>query len=110
MTEDYVRTAADYFSFLAVRFPVMCASDEFHFLPRAVAAARYYDRLDDLAEDVVNDCVFEVRQFYNRFKQRAAVEKSLENRIDLELLAANAAGVLIELEKNRAWRCNPLFI
>ncbi|MFH2218220.1 MAG: hypothetical protein ABII68_00995 [Pseudomonadota bacterium] len=26
----------------------MCASDEFHFLPRVESASRYYDRLDDL--------------------------------------------------------------
>ena len=42
------RLAQEYFDYMARRFPVMCASDEFHFLPRAQAAANYYDKLDDL--------------------------------------------------------------
>ncbi len=49
MTEkdSHLILAQEYFGDLARRFPVMCASDEFHFLPRAQAAADYYDKLDD---------------------------------------------------------------
>ena len=48
MKAPHIQLALRYFNDLAGRFPVMCASDEFHFLPRAEAAAGYYDRLDDM--------------------------------------------------------------
>jgi hypothetical protein len=47
MKATHIQLTSRYFDDLAGRFPVMCASDEFHFLPRAQAAAEYYDRLDD---------------------------------------------------------------
>lgn len=109
MTDDHFSAASGYFDLLADRFPVMCASDEFHFLPRAVAAARYYDRVDNLAPDAIEDCIHELKSFRRRFRQLAACETDLEKQIDLMLLAANVAGVLIEFEANRSWRCNPLF-
>ena len=46
-----------YFEYVAKQFPVMCASDEFHFLPRAQAACRYYDRLEDLEAGSIENCL-----------------------------------------------------
>ncbi len=109
MTEDHFDTAERYFNFLAQRFPVMCASDEFHFLPRATGAARYYDRLDNLSQNAIEECILELKRFQDLFRKHAASEENLEKQIDLELLIANATGVLIELEINCSWRCNPLF-
>lgn len=114
-----------YFEYLARRFPVMCASDEFHFLPRAEDADRYYDHLDNLDADSINETISIVREFHNQFDRqvdsqvdcpvdfrvdfRAGCENDLEKRLDLELLKANAAGILIEFEKIQSWRHNPLF-
>ena len=53
--EPHIKLSQNYFDYLAHRFPVMCSSDEFHFLPRAQAAARYYDRLDDLDFQALED-------------------------------------------------------
>ncbi|MGD9022291.1 MAG: DUF885 family protein [Deltaproteobacteria bacterium] len=100
--------AVEYFDNIATRFPVMCASDEFHFLPRAEKACQYYDQLDNLDRDVINDCVSMLREFQNRCDLMAAHQTDFERLTDLTLLKANAAGILIELETKQSWRHNPL--
>jgi uncharacterized protein (DUF885 family) len=108
MKAPHIQLALRYFDDLAGRFPVMCASDEFHFLPRAQAAAIYYDRLDDLEECAIEECVGQLRSFKQELNFLTAGEKDLEKLIDLDLLTANVAGILIELEQNKSWRHNPL--
>jgi hypothetical protein len=108
MTESVTDLASDYFDFLASRFPVMCASDEFHFLPRAQAASRHYSRLDDLSVDAIEECVHELKYFQTRLNGLIPPEGDHEKLMDVELLTANLAGVLIEFEKTRSWRHNPL--
>ncbi len=108
MAESLTHLAQDYFRVLAGYFPVMCASDEFHFLPRAKAAGQYYDRMDDLGMDTIDECVQVVRDFDRKRAGIAVPEEDLEGFINLELLKSNMAGVLIELEKARSWRHNPL--
>ncbi len=97
-----------YFDYLAKRFPVMCASDEFDFLPRAAAASRYYDRMESLDPGLIEECIFTLRDFQKNFALLAAGEDNLERRIDLELLDSSISGALIELEEKRGWRRNPL--
>jgi hypothetical protein len=109
VAESLTGLAEDYFSYLAKRFPVMCASDEFHFLPRAKAASQHYDRLDDLGIDAIDECVQVLKDFQGRLNTPAVLgQADLEGALDLELLKSNMAGVLIELEKSRSWRHNPL--
>ncbi len=98
-----------YFTYLARCFPVMCASDEFHFLPRATQAAEYYDRLDDLDAHTVSDILTRLKAFQATFARQASASHELEEQIDFVLLQSNAAGAIIELEQNQAWRQNPLF-
>src|SRR5208337_2416455 len=97
-----------YFDYLAKCFPVMCASDEFHFVPRAAAASRYYDRMESLAPGFIEECILTLREFQRDFDLLASGEDDLERRIDLELLNSSIAGILIELEENRFWRHDPL--
>jgi hypothetical protein len=108
MKAPHIQLALRYFNDLAGRFPVMCASDEFHFLPRAQAAEEYYDRLDDLEECAIEECVGRLTSFKQELALLTAGEKDLETLIDLDLLTANIAGILIELEQNKSWRHNPL--
>lgn len=108
MKAPHIQLALRYFNDLAERFPVMCASDEFHFLPRAQAASEYYDRLDDLGAISINEYVEQLRSFSQELNLLTAGEKDLETLIDLDLLKANIAGILIELEQNNSWRHNPL--
>jgi len=108
MAESLTQLAQDYFNFLARHFPVMCASDEFHFLPRAKAASRYYDRMDDLGIETMDECVQVIRDFQGKRNSIAAPEEDLERFLNLELLKHSMAGALIELEKARSWRHNPL--
>lgn len=108
MTDDIARLADRYFAYLARSFPVMCASDEFHFLPRAQAAADYYDLLDDLGSKAIARIVAQLKDFRDEIAGFADQVDRLEDRIDLELLQANIAGVLIELDQKRSWQYNPL--
>ena len=100
--------ALQYFDYLARCFPVMCASDEFHFLPRAEDASRYYDNLEDFDVNKIEATISELKEFQKMFDVLAGRENDLEKRIDLELLHANSAGILIEFENIRSWRHNPL--
>lgn len=108
MNDAYGQSALRYFKYLAKKFPVMCASDEFHFLPRAQAASRYYDQLDNLEAEAIDESLSDLKQFQKEFDLTAHRENDLEKRIDLELLQANIAGILIAFEKGRFWRHNPL--
>ncbi|MBT7085404.1 MAG: DUF885 family protein [Desulfobacterales bacterium] len=108
MTPPHFKTAIKYFDYLAKKFPVMCASDEFHFLPRAEKASDYYDKLDNLEAESLFETINVLKEFQKDFSCMADNENDLENLIDLELLKANIAGVLIELERNLSWQHNPL--
>ena len=90
--------SAEYFEFLAARFPVMCASDEFHFLPRVAAASRYYDKLENLDHEAVAECIEILKEFQRKFDRQALDETELEESIDLQILKASAGAVLFELE------------
>lgn len=108
MDETHNQLSVRYFDYLARRFPVMCASDEFHFLPRAEDAAKYFDRLDDFNAGNMDECLNQLEEFRQQFRRLSADETDLEKKIDLEVLAASALGIIIELGQNRIWRHNPL--
>ncbi|MGD8254316.1 MAG: DUF885 family protein [Syntrophobacterales bacterium] len=101
------RIANEYFSLLARAFPVMCASDEFHFLPRVQEAVEFLDRMDELSQEAIGAVVASVRDLQIQLrKQRAA--QDFEKEIDRQFLLYNMAGALIELEEVQSWRHNPL--
>jgi uncharacterized protein (DUF885 family) len=106
--DDYKKLADSYFDFLAERFPVMCASDEFDFLPRAENAARHYDKLDQIEAGTIEESIDTLRDFQQQFKKIDDESEDLERFIDIKLLQANAAGILIELDIKRSWQYNPL--
>lgn len=108
MNPSLRRTAETYFRLVAERFPVMSASDEFHFLPRAKAAAEYYDRVDDLSVDSIRDTIDRLGSLTLELARLAIDEEDVEGRIDRELLEHSLEGVLVELEDRRSWRHNPL--
>ena len=107
-SNDYKSLTESYFEFLAGRFPVMCASDEFDFLPRAENAARYYDKLDRFDSNAIEDSIDQIKSFHKKFMTADGKAGDLEQCIDLELLQANAAGILIELDTKRSWQYNSL--
>jgi hypothetical protein len=85
----------------------MCASDEFHFLPRVQEAAQLLDRVDNLSLEGIASIVESVRDFQARLSRKQAAG-SFEEEIDRQLLLHNMAGLLIELEDAESWRHNPL--
>lgn len=108
MKDPHTELALNYFDYLAKCFPVMCASDEFHFLPRSERADQYYDQLDNFNSEVIAESVSALRDFQKDFDSLASHENDFQKRTDLELLKANAAGVLMELDLKQSWRHNPL--
>jgi uncharacterized protein (DUF885 family) len=106
--DSHLILAQEYFNYLAQCFPVMCASDEFHFLPRAQAAVDYYDKLDNLDSVAIEESLEKIKSFQKAFARLDKPEKPLETRIDLQILQANIAGFLIEFDKKRTWQYNPL--
>lgn len=99
---------ARYFAYLGAHFPVMCASDEFTFMPRAQAASSYYDKLDSLDGDHLEECIRAVKEFRFLFAGCARKETNGERRLDLHLLQGSASAILLELEQRRSWRYDPL--
>jgi uncharacterized protein (DUF885 family) len=108
MMDSHTQLANRYFGHLAECFPVMSASDEFHFLPRSQEAINYYDRMESLSASSIDDCISVLKTFQREFRRRANREEDSEKQIDLKLMEANATGVLLELEKHQTWRHNPL--
>jgi uncharacterized protein (DUF885 family) len=97
-----------YFAYLGAHFPVMCASDEFTFMPRAQAASGFYDRLDNLDADYLGDCLRAVKEFSSLFAACAREERDSERRLDIDVLQGSTSALLLELEQRRSWRCDPL--
>jgi len=109
MTQDsHIELAQAYFDDLARRFPVMCASDEFHFLPRAQAAAKHYDSLDNLDANVIGESIEHLKSIQKTCARLEQPHLELETRIDLQMLQANIAGFLVEFDHKRSWQLNPL--
>jgi uncharacterized protein (DUF885 family) len=86
----------------------MCASDEFDFLPRAENASKHYDRLDKLEAVAIEEAIEKLKEFQKSFTRANEEAGELDNHIDLNLLRANAAGILIELDTKHSWQYNPL--
>ncbi len=99
--------AKQYFSLLARAFPVMCASDEFHFLPRVQEAAQFLERMDDLSQEAIASVVDSVHALQAQL-QKQPTAQDFEEEIDRQLILHNMAGLLIELEEVESWRHNPL--
>lgn len=108
MNTPHIEMATRHFDRLALKFPVMCASDEFHFLPRVAAASRYYDRLESFEFEEIAGFISDMKAFAKELNRRTGLAKDLETAVDLELLSAHVAGFLIEMDENRSWRHNPL--
>jgi uncharacterized protein (DUF885 family) len=106
--DDYRKLADNYFDFLAGHFPVMCASDEFDFLPRAENAAKHYDKLDKFDSQTIEESIDKLKSYHKQFEAANDEAGDFDRFIDLKLLQANTAGILIELDTKRSWRCNPL--
>ena len=108
IAQTHIEFANRYFDYLAGRFPVMCASDEFHFLPRAENARKHYETLDNLDADAISEALDQLKNLRNELSEFNRDGDDLENCLDIELLAANIAGFLIEFEQKRSWQYNPL--
>src|SRR5210317_441504 len=106
--QTQIELGEGYFDYLAEHFPVMCASDEFHFLPRAENAANHYDKLDNLDADHISETTDTLISLQKRLPALRGQDDDLEKRLDIDLLQANISGFLIEFMQNRSWQYNPI--
>ena len=106
--QAYIELAEGYFDHLAERFPVMCASDEFHFLPRAENAVKHYDKLDNLDADAISETTDMLISLQQGLPAMRGQDDELEKQLDIDLLHANISGFLIEFVQNRSWQYNPI--
>ena len=106
--QAYIEIAEGYFDHLAGRFPVMCASDEFHFLPRAENAVKHYDKLDNLDADAISETTDMLISLQHGLSTMRGQDDELEKQLDIDLLRANISGFLIEFRQNRSWQYNPI--
>ena len=104
----HIELSEGYFDYLAERFPVMCASDEFHFLPRAENAANHYDQLDNLDADQISETIDVLISLQKGLPALRGQDDDLEKQLDIDLLQANINGFLIEFMQNRSWQYNPI--
>ena len=98
--QTHVEFAEDYFDYLAEHFPVMCASDEFHFLPRAENAAKHYHKLDNLDADAISETTDTLLRLQKGLPAMRGPDDDLEKQLDIDLLHANISGFLIEFRQN----------
>ncbi len=106
--QTYFELAEGYFDHLAGRFPVMCASDEFHFLPRAENAVNHYDKLDNLDADAISETTDMLINLQQGLQTMRGQDDELEKQLDIDLLRANISGFLIEFRQNGSWQYNPI--
>jgi hypothetical protein len=100
------KLAKKYFDFLGRTFPVMCSSDEFHWLPRAEASSAFPDQLEDLSPQSVAGVCSTVRSLADDLS-RLPEGDCPEADMDREMLLASCQGLLIELEEQPSWRSSP---
>jgi uncharacterized protein (DUF885 family) len=105
---SHIELAETYFDHLAEKFPVMCASDEFHFLPRAKNAVKHYDKLDNLDADAISETTDTLMRLQKELSAMRGQAADLEKQLDIDLLHANISGFLIEFVQNRSWKYNPI--
>ena len=106
--QTQIEFAEGYFDYLAEHFPVMCASDEFHFLPRAENAVKHYDKLDNLDADAISETTDTLISLQKGLPAMRGQDDDLEKQLDIDLLHANISGFLIEFMQNRSWQYNPI--
>ena len=104
----HIEFAEGYFDYLAEHFPVMCASDEFHFLPRAENAVNHYHRLENLDADAISETTDTLLSLQKDLPAMRGQDDDLEKQLDIDLLHANISGFLIEFRQNRSWQYNPI--
>lgn len=99
--------AKDYFSYMAESFPVMCGSDEFYFFPRAEEAVNFFDHLDDLERDRIQQNIYDLKGLLRSLEAVREEALGLEERIDLDLLKRNILTFLREYGEIRIWQKDP---
>jgi len=101
------KIAEDYFRYMSRRFPVMCLSDEFHFLPRAENSIHHLKVLDSLDRDKIKKDINYVTALRNRIDRLKPSSNDLEYFIDYTVLRQSMSTFLIHFDLMKIWRHDP---
>lgn len=104
-----IKLANKYFAYLAKRFPVMCASGAFHFMPPVTDAAKWLDRFDELSAKAIAKHVTAISGFRDDFLKLANKTSDQSEEAAARALAQNANGIIMELDGIRSWTLAPEF-
>jgi uncharacterized protein (DUF885 family) len=99
--------AAAYLDDMVKTLPVISASDEFYFFPRA--SRGQIDHIEGMDVDELSDLIRRLEGFLTQISGMDRKRLDREERIDLVLLAGSIRGVLRELRDYPIWRRDPTF-
>jgi len=101
------KIANDYFNCLSSHYPVMCMSDEFHFLPRAKKSIEYLHLLDSLDKDRITEDIAYITGLRNKLDKLDISKASLDSIIDYTVLRQSMSSFLIEFGQAKVWQNDP---
>lgn len=105
---EVMRIADDYFGYLAANFPVMCASDEFPFLPRATKSIQFLSSLDIINKDKINGAIGHIRSLRSSLERLDLEGAELDTFLDVHILKMNMASFLHAFGNREIWKTDPL--
>ncbi len=85
----------------------MCASDEFYFFPRSLESVKYWDCLELLEKDKIDQGLLEVKEYLKDLDKLKWDDLDLEEKIDLELLRQSMLTFLREYGQVKIWQKDP---
>lgn len=108
MSPDPILTSAGvYLDDMAKTLPIICASDEFYFFPRASSINS--DHIEGMDVDEISDLVGRLEGYLSHITRTNPNELDLEEKIDIKILEGSIKGVLRELRDYPIWRRDPTF-
>ena len=99
----------DMFEFLAMRFPVCMASDEFHYFPQARAGAFDWSAWDDFSPDNLTETVARCKDWERNLDSRSEDALPLDQAIDLAMVHRVLRTLREQFEMVRMQEIQPTF-
>ncbi len=100
--------AKEYFAHLARLFPVMCSSDEFHFLPRLAAPRERARGFDSLDPDLIEELLGSTALLRAELLSLDTAALGLEAEIDRQMILSSMAALELDLKECPLFRHEPV--
>jgi len=109
--DDVELLATELYSFLAQRFPVCCASDEFTFFPQAVNENPDWNAWDDFSPDAVSEAVIRLNSYEDRLVEvsKALHDAFSPSSVNVRMLSRVIRTLIEQLDKIGTHTFQPTF-